>query len=102
MDSTGQTLNGQHDYILHFPAGGLPPNDATWSLTMSDAQQKFVNNPIKRYNVGGTSGLAQNDDGSVDIYLQNTAPAGHEQNWLPAPAGNFKLWLRVYLPGTAI
>ena len=40
--------------------------------------------------------------GSVDIYLQKTAPAGHESNWLPAPAGNFMLWLRVYLPGQAI
>ncbi len=28
VDSTGHTLNGQHDYILHFPPGGLPPNDA--------------------------------------------------------------------------
>lgn len=28
IDSAGQTLNGQHDYVLHFPAGQLPPNDA--------------------------------------------------------------------------
>ncbi len=25
VDSTGARLNGQHHYILHFPAGGLPP-----------------------------------------------------------------------------
>ncbi|HEY5118903.1 MAG TPA: DUF1214 domain-containing protein, partial [Anaerolineales bacterium] len=31
VDSAGRTLNGQHDYILHFPPGGLPPNDAFWS-----------------------------------------------------------------------
>jgi hypothetical protein len=43
-----------------------------------------------------------NADGSIDIYIQNTAPAGHESNWLPAPSGDFKLWLRVYLPGAAI
>ena len=48
------------------------------------------------------SGLAQNPDGSVDIYIQNAAPAGHESNWLPAPAGKFILWLRVYIPGEAI
>jgi hypothetical protein len=34
VDSTGQKLSGQDDYIMHFPAGQLPPNDAFWSLTM--------------------------------------------------------------------
>ena len=41
-------------------------------------------------------------DGSVDIYIQNTAPTGYESNWLPAPGGKFILWLRVYVPGAAI
>jgi hypothetical protein len=34
FDSTGHRLNGQYDYILQFPPGGLPPNDAFWSVTM--------------------------------------------------------------------
>jgi hypothetical protein len=101
-DGAGHTLNGQHDYSMHFPAGGLPPNDAFWSLTMGDAKNHFVPNPINRYNVGDRSGLSQNPDRSVDIYIQHTAPAGHESNWLPAPSGNFILWLRVYIPGEAI
>jgi hypothetical protein len=101
-DGAGQKLSGQHDYILHFPPGGLPPNNAFWSLTMGDAKNHFVPNPISRYSVGDRSGLVPNADGSVDIYIQETAPAGHESNWLPAPAGNFTLWLRAYLPGAAI
>ncbi len=101
-DGTGHTLNGQHDYILHFPPGGLPPNRAFWSLTMGDAKNHFVPNPINRYSVGNRSGLVPNADGSVDIYIQTTAPAGHESNWLPAPSGNFILWLRAYLPGQTI
>ncbi len=101
-DSLGQRLNGQHDYILHFPAGQLPPNDAFWSLTMTDLQSHMLANPINRYSVGDKSGLVTNADGSIDIYIQSAAPAGHEPNWLPAPAGNFKLWLRAYLPGPAI
>jgi hypothetical protein len=101
-DGAGHQLSGQHDYILHFPPGGLPPNNAFWSLTMGDAQNRFVPNPINRYSLGDRSGLVPNADGSVDIYIQNTAPAGHETNWLPAPAGNFTLWLRAYLPGAAI
>jgi hypothetical protein len=48
------------------------------------------------------SELAQNPDGSIDIYLQSTVPTGHESNWLPAPKGKFILWLRVYMPGAAI
>lgn len=101
-DGAGNRLNGQHDYKLHFPPGDLPPNNATWSITMTDPQARFVNNSINRYNVGGLTGLVLNADGSVDIYIQNTPPVGNESNWLPAPAGNFKLWLRVYEPGAAI
>jgi hypothetical protein len=101
-DSAGQKLNGQHDYVLHFPSGGLPPNDAFWSLTMTDAKKVLVANPIKRYSVGDRSGLVPNADGSTDIYIQNTAPAGHEANWLPAPGGAFMLWLRAYQPGPSV
>ena len=102
VDGEGHTLSGAHDYVLHFPPGGLPSNDAFWSLTMADEKQRFVPNPIDRYSVGDRSGLAQNPDGSVDIYLQNAAPAGHQSNWLPTPGGRFVLWLRVYSPGAAI
>jgi hypothetical protein len=101
-DSTGQILNGQHNYVLHFSAGQLPPNDAFWSLTMTNIQSHMVANPVNRYSVSDRSGLVANADGSIDIYIQSMAPAGHESNWLPAPAGNFKLWLRAYLPGAAI
>ena len=101
-DGAGHTLSGTHDYILHFPPGGLPPKNAFWSLTMSDAKNRFVANPINRYSVSDWSGLVPNADGSVDIYIQNTAPAGHESNRLPAPSGKFILWLRVYLPGQTI
>ena len=101
-DGAGHTLNGRHDYLMHFPAGQLPPNHAFWSLTMSDARNRFVANPIDRYSVGDRSGLVPNADGSVDIYIQNIAPAGRASNWLPGPSGNFILWLRAYLPGQTI
>ena len=28
VDGAGHTLNGEYDYMMHFPPGGLPPNDA--------------------------------------------------------------------------
>jgi hypothetical protein len=101
-DGTGQKLSGLHHYIMHFPEGQLPPNNAFWSLTMGDAGNHFVPNPINRYSVSDRSGLVPNADGSVDIYIQNAAPDGHASNWLPAPTGQFILWLRVYRPGPAI
>jgi hypothetical protein len=102
VDGAGHTLNGQHDYILHFPPGGLPPNDAFWSLTILDSRRYMVANPINRYSLGDRSNLVPEVDGSIDIYIQSTAPAGHEPNWLPAPAGDFILMLRAYQPGLSV
>jgi len=101
-DGAGHALFGEHNYTMHFLPGGLPPNNAFWSLTMGDARNHFVANPINRYSLSDRSGLAQNADGSVDIYIQKAAPEGHESNWLPAPTDKFILWLRVYIPGQAI
>jgi hypothetical protein len=101
-DGGGRALDGRHDYRLHFPPGQLPPNAAFWSLTLGDARNHYVPNPLNRYHVGDRSGLVPNADGSVDIHVQNTVPPGHEANWLPAPVGGFILWLRVYIPGAVI
>lgn len=101
-DGDGRALTGENDYVLHFPAGQLPPNDGFWSLTMGDARTKFVPNALKRYHVGDRTGLVPNADGSVDVFLCTASPVGHETNWLPAPAGGFTLWFRVYVPGPAI
>jgi hypothetical protein len=41
--------------------------------------------------------LKYSDDGSLSIYLGNKSPGKEkESNWLPAPAGNFSIWLRAY------
>jgi hypothetical protein len=62
----------------------------------------MVNNPMGRSSFDDRSDLAKNAEGAIDIYLQHKAPTGREQNWLPTPAGKFKLMLRAYLPGAAI
>jgi hypothetical protein len=102
VDGVGRKLNGQRQYFLHFPVGQLPPNDAFWSLTMTDVAGYMVRNATDRSSIGSRTGLMPNADGSIDIYLQRTASVGHEPNWLPTPAGNFKLMLRAYLPGPAV
>ena len=101
-DGSGRTLSGRHQYVLSFPAGQLPPNDAFWSLTVTDVVGYMETNPINRSSFDDRSNLAKNADGSIDVYLQHEAPTGHEQNWLPTPSSNFKLMLRAYLPGAAI
>ncbi len=87
------------------PAVNVVQEAAYWTTTvdtMTDVVGYMVSNPIDRSSVGSRSGLVPNADGSIDMYLQRTAPAGHESNWLPAPAGYFKLMLRAYLPGRAV
>ena len=95
----GTFLNGAHNYRIHFAAGHLPPARYFWSVTMYDQNFFLVPNAINRYEIGNRSpGLRRNTDGSLDIYLQHTAPAGHRSNWLPSPTGQFEVTLRLYGP----
>jgi hypothetical protein len=55
---------------------------------MTDVRNYMVRNPANRFCVSDGAGLVPNPDGSIDIYIQNTIPAGHEANWLPAPSGH--------------
>ena len=101
VDSTGQPLSGKYDYVVHFEKNQIPPVKAFWSLTMYDDKHFFVKNPINRYAIGDRDPLQFNADGSLDLYLQNQTPgASKESNWLPAPAGDFNLLLRLYAPKT--
>jgi hypothetical protein len=101
-DSAGATLTGDHAYRISFPAGELPPTDAFWSLTATDSVGYLVGNSAGPSSTGSTSDLAKNPDGSVEIVLGPTRPAGARQNWVATPSGRFKLMLRAYLPGAAI
>src|SRR4029079_14681358 len=89
-------------YTLTFPAGGLPPVDAFWSVTMYDGKtQLLIENPINRYLINSPMlpDLKKNPDGSITLYMQKDSPgADKESNWLPAPAGKFILMLRMYWP----
>ena len=101
-DGSRVRLNGARAYRLHFPEGQLPPDDAFWSLTATDAVGYMVSRPTGRSSVDSHSGLVTNDDGSVDILLQPNQLSDAAQNWLATPPGRFKLMLRAYLPGPAV
>jgi hypothetical protein len=99
----GQLLRGATNYSLKFPAGGLPPVDAFWSLTLYDQNFLLVANPINRYSIGDrTAGLQYGADNSLELFIQHDAPVQGTSNWLPAPAGQYQLVLRTYQPRPAI
>ncbi len=102
-DMNFQALTGTKSYVLHIPAGGLPPVKGFWSLTMYDLDGFFVHNPLGRYVINDRSNLHHNPDGSIDLYVQHTQPsdAAEAQNWLPAPTGSFRLIWRLYDTGSA-
>ena len=54
-DSISGRLSGLQDYVLHFPAGQLPPARYFWSLTMYNQGFHLVSNPIGRYALGSHS-----------------------------------------------
>jgi hypothetical protein len=91
--------NGSENYMLTFPKGQLPPAEGFWSITMYNAKYFFVENPLNRYSISARQDLKVNDDGSVDIYIQNESPGtDKESNWLPAPKDKFILMMRLYWP----
>jgi hypothetical protein len=99
QDKEGQPLNGSYHYRIHFDKGQLPPVRAFWSVTMDSKDGYFLANPIRRFAIGDRDPLKFNDDGSLDLYIQRTAPGGERDfNWLPAPENEFNLSLRLYWP----
>ncbi|MCJ9700127.1 DUF1254 domain-containing protein [Bradyrhizobium sp. SHOUNA76] len=98
-DAEGRAYNGADKYVLKFSKDQLPPVNGFWSLTMYDKDYFFVNNPINRYSISARQSLMSNPDGSTDLYIQKDSPGkDKESNWLPAPAGDFILMLRMYWP----
>jgi hypothetical protein len=95
----GNPLVGTRKYRLYFPPGQLPAVDAFWSLTMYTKTMMLVRNPIDRYAIGDrTKGLQYGEDGSLEIQIQRDEPVSGTSNWLPAPDGEFQIWIRGYQP----
>jgi hypothetical protein len=103
-DSQGQNLTGANKYVIHFDKGQTPPVNAFWSLTLYNNASYLADNPINRYAIGDRSpGLVYNEDGTLDIYIQHDTPGpDRESNWLPSPAGDFSLTLRLYNPQDSV
>jgi hypothetical protein len=102
VDSSGQKLDGTHDYTLHFAPGQLPPVHSFWSITMYELPSSLlVDNPLNRYllNSPMLPSFVKDADGGLTFYVQNEPPGkDKEANWLPAPKGPFWISMRLYWP----
>ena len=103
-DSRGRPLHGRHRYTVRFEQGELPPVGAFWSLAMYGDDLYLVDNRIDRYAIGDrTPGLRRGRDGSLTIHIGRRPPSGGARaNWLPAPAGRFRLGMRLYEPHRSV
>jgi hypothetical protein len=104
QNEKGPLFDGTKNWQLHFDVDKLIPVKSFWSLSLYEATPErqffFVDNALGRYAIGDrSSGLTYNEDGSLDIWIGAENPGrAREDNWLPAPAGPFVLFMRAYLP----
>ena len=99
VDSTGAPLVGKNTYVIHFAKGQTPPVHGFWSITMYDNSYYFYPNPWNKLTESPRNKPVVNADGSIDLYFSHEKPAGVPQaNWLPAPADQFILMMRMYWP----
>lgn len=104
----GQALVGSKKYRLHIPPGGIPSN-VFWSVTLYEfkhGSEFLTPNPLNRHRVGSrTPEFFRNADGSIDVWIQSTPPAGKKAtNWLPSPSNDGRFWLiaRSYGPKSEV
>jgi hypothetical protein len=88
------------------PAQYVRP-DGFWSLSLYQqtpaGQLFFFDNPLNRYAIGAnTPGLMAGPDGWVEIVVARQPPAAGAANWLPCPAGPYRLQFRAFRPTRAL
>lgn len=101
LDVAGARLNSANRYTVTFARDATPPVNGFWSLSIYNEHHFFIKNPINRFSVGTKNkDLKFAVDGSLTVYVQADAPsdAAQRANWLPAPKGDFSLYVRAYWP----
>lgn len=95
LDSNGQLLKGENNYVIHFNKDRLPPVKGYWSITLYDSSELLLSLPTEEHAIGSRDKLKYNKDGSLDIYIQHESPGeALEANWLPSPKAEFTLILK--------
>jgi hypothetical protein len=105
LDSQGRQLQGKFNYTVTFAKGQEPPVSGFWSLTVYNERHVFHPNSINRYSLGtkSKSFMKYNADGSLTLYFGAQSPGrDKETNWVPAPEGDFSLYMRAYWADKAV
>lgn len=104
FDKDGAQLSGNNLYSITFAAGQEPPVNGFWSLTLYNDHHFFNPNSLNRYSLGTKNKTIKRDaDGSFTLYAGSKSPGpDKESNWLPAPNGNFSLYIRSYWPKESV
>jgi hypothetical protein len=98
QDNAGNWFDGGKSYRLRVPAA--PPAKLFWSLTVYDSLSRvLIDNGKDIADRSSRTDLVRNEDGSVDIFMGPTAPAGFEKNWIPTVPGRaWFAYFRLYGP----
>ena len=101
-DKDGDNYDGGKTYRLRVPPN--VPVEQYWSLTAYDREtHALIKNVDRASRASNDASLAKNADGSVDLYIGPTAPAGKESNWIPTdPKRGFEFIFRLYAPTKAL
>jgi len=96
FDSSGAPLQGKNTYVVHVSPN--VPVKEFWSITVYDMETSaFFRNSTQLALSSVGKDVQKNPDGSVDVYIGPTAPAGKESNWLYTPENkNWFPWFRFY------
>jgi hypothetical protein len=85
--------------VLRFGDDGAPPVHGFWALTTHAVVTQDGQMQGAWVSLGDQDGLTVDLDGSLPIHIQHDRPPrGRRSNWLAAPAGDFRLVLRLYWP----
>jgi len=101
-DANGELLSGKGQYKLSVP-NDVPARDFWSAIAYSKETKAFIYNDhdIVGLSSYDKSRLKVNDDGSIDVYFGESAPAGLESNWIPTAGEDFFLIFRFYGPEKA-
>ena len=100
-DGQGTPLSGGSNYKVNLPAE--IPSANFWSLTLYETENASgLANGQAFPSLGSRDKPVRNDDGSTNLYLGPTAPAGRASNWLATvPGKGYFAILRLYGPTEA-
>ncbi len=100
-DAKGDEYNGEHNYVMRFEKGQLPPAEGL--LVADDVRHRFLLRAESDQSLRAEPAQpVHHQPGRLSrLYLQAESPGkDKEANWLPAPKGKFTLVLRIYAPRT--